>query len=338
MRRTLPLVVTAAAVVLSGVTACDTSGGGGGAAAAPSAEAKDLSEVTIGFAQRQLDAPYYSAMVNQAQAIADEKGFKLLVQNANGDPVTQINQINTMVSQGVDLLVVNAVSPAAQKAQLAQVADQVPVMFIDTGIEGVGFTAVQSDNVKIGTESGKLLAERIGSGQTVNAAILNGGPTDEIVGPDRQKGILDGLQQGGVTVNVVAEASGVYAKDKAVPATENMLAANPDIDLVIGLNDAMALGALDVLRQRGLNDVLVAASADGQKEALAEIQTGGCTGQYVSTGLNSPKLATDQVMDIAEQVTTGAKQTSEFPAISYTEAAGIGCDNVGDYYDPNSTF
>jgi ABC-type sugar transport system substrate-binding protein len=337
MRRTWPIAVAVAAVVVSATAACDTSGSSGGSASA-SADGKQLSDVTIGFAQRQLDAPYYSAMVKQAQAIAKEKGFKLLVQNANGDPVTQINQINTMVSQGVDLLVVDAVSPQAEKSQLAQVAKQTPLMFIDTGIEGVGFTSVQSDNVKIGTESGKLLASRIGSGKSVNVAILNGGPTDEIVGPDRQKGILDGLKEGGVTANVVASSSGVYAKDKAVPATEDMLSAHPDINVVIGLNDAMALGALDVLRQQGRNDVLVAASADGQKEALEEIKTGGCTGQYVSTGLNSPKLATDEVMQIAEQVTTGKKKTSDFPANSYTKVAGIGCDNVNDYYDPNSVF
>lgn len=334
MRRTWPVITGAAVLVLA--TACSTTGGSTGGNA--SGSAKKIGDVTIGFAQRELDAPYYSAMVKQAQAIAKEKGFKLLVQNANGDPVTQINQINTMVSQGVDLLVVDAVSPQAEKSQLAQVGKQTPLMFIDTGIEGVGFTSVQSDNVKIGTESGKLLASRIGSGKSVNVAILNGGPTDEIVGPDRQKGILDGLKEGGVTANVVASSSGVYAKDKAVPATEDMLSAHPDINVVIALNDAMALGALDVLRQQGRNDVLVAASADGQKEALQEIKTGGCTGQYVSTGLNSPKLATDEVMQIAEQVTTGKKKTSDFPANSYTKVAGIGCDNVNDYYDPNSVF
>ena len=337
MRRTLPIAVSLAALVVTATAACSTTGASSSSSGG-SSEGKKLSDVTIGFAQRQLDAPYYSAMVKQAQAIAKEKGFKLLVQNANGDPVTQINQINTMVSQGVDLLVVDAVSPEAEKSQLTTIGKQTPLMFIDTGIEGAGFTSVTSNNVEIGTQSGKLLAERIGSGKTVNVAILNGGPTDEVVGPDRQKGILDGLKQGGVTANVVASASGVYAKDKAVPATEDMLSAHPEINVVIGLNDAMALGAMDVLKQQGRTDVLVAASADGQKEALQAIKDGGCTGQYVSTGLNSPKLATDEVFDIAEQVTTGKKKASDYDANSYTKAAGIGCKNVDEYLDPNSIF
>ena len=335
MRRTWPLAAATAVLAVVTTAACSTSGASTSSA---SGSAKKLSDVTIGFAQRELDAPYYSAMVKQAQDIAKQKGYKLLVQNANSDPVTQINQINTMVSQGVDLIVVDAVSPKAEKAQLAQVAKQTPVMFIDTGIPGVGFTSVQSNNVAIGTDSGKLLAQRIGSGKTVKAAILNGGPTDEIVGPDRQKGVLQGLKDGGVTVDVVASASGAYAQDKAVPAMEDMLSAHPDIQVVIGLNDSMALGALSVLQQHGRNNVLVAAAADGQKQALEQIKSGGCSGQYVSTGLNSPKLATSEVMQIAEQVTTGKKKTTDFPANSYTKADAIGCKNVDQYYDPNNVF
>ena len=46
-----------------------------------------------------------------------------------------------------------------------------------------------------------------------------------------------------------------------------MLAANPDIDLLMGLNDSMALGAYNVIKtSRPYDKVYVAAAADGQKE------------------------------------------------------------------------
>lgn len=324
------------AVTTLAVSACDVSGSSTGNASSPTP--KDIKQVTIGFAQREVDAPYYAAMVQMAQQIAQKDGFKLLVQNANSDPVTQINQVNTMVAQGADLVLVDAISPQSEKAQLEQVAKQKPLMFVDTPIPGVGFTGVQSNNVAIGTDAGDLLAKRMGTGATANVAILNGGPNDYIVGPDRQKGFLAGLTQGGVKVNVVASAPGNYTTDQAVPATENMLSAHPDINVVLGLNDSMALGALRVLRSQGKSNVLVAAAADGQKEALQEIQTGGCTGQYVSTGLNSPSLAIQKAMDIAVQVTTGKQKPSSFPANTYTQAAGIDCHNVKQFYDPTSTF
>jgi ABC-type sugar transport system substrate-binding protein len=334
--RTPRLLAVAAAASLALLSACGTVGSNSSPDQAQ--EPKPVTEVTIGFAQRQMDAPYYAAMEAMAQERARAEGFKLLFQNAGGDPVTQLNQVQAMLAQGVDALVVNAISPETQRTQLEQVAGEVPVLFVDTSIPDVGLTAVQSNNKEIGRLSGLLTAQRFGSGTTIQVAILNGGPNDEIVGPARQEGFLAGLTEGGVTPEVVASATATYTQEEAVPATESMLAAHPETDLVLGLNDSMALGALSVLRNQGNSTVLVAAAADGQKEALAEIANGGCTGQYVSTGLNSPSLAAEQVFDIAVGVATGQLDRATVQKTSLTKAAGIGCENVSEYYDPSSVF
>jgi ABC-type sugar transport system substrate-binding protein len=333
IRRKFALAIAGIAVL--GLSACGTVGGG---SSAQTDSTKEVKDVTIGFLQRQLDAPYYSAMQTMAQDLAKKEGFKLRFQNASGDPVTQLDQAQTMLSQGVDALIINAVSPDTEKVKLLQDAKQVPIIFIDTGIEGVGVTSVSSDNKAIGKLSGELTAKRFKQGETVPMAILNGGPTDVVVGPDRQSGFLAGLKAGGVNYDIVAETSAVYATDKAVPATESMLAAHPDLKLILGLNDAMALGALQVLHDQGNTTTLVAASADGQKQALKAIKDGGCTGQYVSTGLNSPSLATNRAFQVALDIATGKQKASSFDKSEFTKPAGIGCENVDKYYDANSEF
>ncbi|WP_022885565.1 sugar ABC transporter substrate-binding protein [Glaciibacter superstes] len=329
--------VIAAAATIFALTACGSVGASTDAGAGDSGEKVAVEDITIGFLQRQLDAPFYSAMQAMAEDIAGDQGFKLLFQNAAGDPVTQLDQAQTMLSQGADVLVINAISPETQRAQIEQLADEVPVLFIDTGIPDVGVTSVSSDNYEVGKLSGGLTAERFEQGSTISVAVLNGGPNDEVVGPARQSGFLDGLEAAGVNYEVVAEASAVYAQDKAVPATESMLAAHPDVDLILGLNDSMALGALTVLNDQGNTTTLVAASADGQKEALVAIAE-GCDARYVSTGLNSPALATERAFEIAIGLATGEKTADDFKPEEYTEAAGINCDNVADYYDPESVF
>ena len=329
-----------ATLALVAVTAaCGTVGGGsgGGAPATQPAQGKDISAVKIGFAQRTADAPYYVAMQREAQRLADEQGFQLLFQSANGDPVTQIDQVQTMLSQGVDALIVNAVSPGTERQQMTAAAGQKPLLFIDTPIPDVGFTTVQSDNTTIGREAGRLLAQRIGANRPARVAILNGGPTDVDVGPARRNGFLEGLRQNGVTPEIVAEANAAYTQDQAVARTEDMLAANPDINVIFGYNDAMALGALSVLQNRANTSVLVS-GVDGQKEALAAIRDGGCSGQYVSTGLNSPTLAARDAVRIAVDVATGARAQADHPQVNYTQAAGIDCNNIGQYYDPASNF
>jgi ribose transport system substrate-binding protein len=68
------------------------------------------------------------------------------------------------------------------------------------------------------------------------------------------------------------------------------------------------------------------------------IKEGGCDGRYLSTGLNSPSLAAEEALKISIDVATGKKKPSDYPKESFTKAVGIGCDNIDEYYDPNSVF
>jgi len=301
----------------------------------------NVSDVVVGFAQQQLQAPYFAAMQVQSEQIAKEQGFKLLFQAANKDPVIQMNQMQAMMAQGADVLVVNATSVKGQKEMMTQIASKIPVTYIDTSVPGTGMTSVQSDNLTIGRESGKITAKRfLDMGKSsIKMVILTGPATDEFVGPNRRQGFLDGLKEGGLPFEIKAEQAGDYAQDKGQVAAENMLAANPDIDLVMGLNDSMTLGGYNVINGKDqYKNVYVAAAADGQKEALALIKQGGCDGRYISTGLNSPSLAAEEALKISVAVATGAKKPSDYPKESFTKAVGIGCDNIDEYYDPNSVF
>ncbi len=332
----------AAATALISVSACGQIYPSTEPAQGPANGVKaDVHDVVVGFAQQQLQAPYFAAMEVQSQEIADKQGFKLLFQAANKDPVIQMNQMQAMIAQGADVLVVNATSVKGQKEMMTQIASKIPVTYIDTSVPGTGMTSVQSDNLTIGRESGKLTAKRFKEmgKNSINMVILTGPATDEFVGPNRRQGFLDGLKEGGMPFTIKAEQSGDYQQDKGQVAAENMLAGNPDTDLVLGLNDSMALGAYNVIKAKPqYKNVYVAASADGQKEALALIKEGGCDGRYLSTGLNSPSLAAEEALKISIDVATGKKKPSDYPKESFTKAVGIGCDNIDEYYDPNSVF
>jgi len=301
----------------------------------------NVSKVVVGFAQQQLQAPYFAAMEVQAEQIAKEKGFSLLFQAANKDPAIQMNQMQAMMAQGANVLVVNATSVKGQKEMMTQIASKIPVIYIDTSVPGTGATAVQSDNLTIGRESGKITAKRfLDMGKkSIKMVILTGPATDEFVGPARRKGFLDGLKEGGLKYEIKAEQPGDYAQDKGQVAAENMLAGNPDVDLVAGLNDSMVLGAYNVVKGNPrYKNVYLAAAADGQKEGLALIKSGGCKGRYISTGLNSPSLAAKEALKIAVDISTGAKKPADYPPETFTKAVGIGCKNIDQYYDPNSVF
>lgn len=330
-------LVTAAALTL-GLSACSSDGVAESPdTAAPGSESAAEETFVIGFAQQALTAPYFVAMQKEAERLSDEEGFELVFQAANMDPVTQLNQAETMVAQGIDALLVNTVNVETEAPKMREMAASVPLVFIDTAVPDVGVSAVQSDNVAIGNGAGLIMAERFEKGETVTVGILNGGARDVFTGPNRREGFLTGLEDGGIKYEIVIEADANYAQEEAVTATESMLAAHPDLDIIYGYNDSMALGALQSLRTLGNTTTLVA-GIDGQREALKEILDGGCDGQYVSTGLNSPTLATRKGVEIVLSILRGEATAEDFPKLITTEAAGIGCENVAEYYDPDSVF
>ena len=195
----------AGTVLLLGVSACGQIYPSSQPAQGPANGVEpNAQSVTVGFAQQQLQAPYFAAMQVQAEQIAKEKGFKLLFQSANKDPAIQLTQMQAMMSQGANVLVVNATSVKGQYQMMTQVASKIPVIYIDTGVPGTGMTSVSSDNLTIGRESGKITAKRfLDAGKSsIKMVILTGPATDEFVGPNRRQGFLDGLKEGGLQYTI----------------------------------------------------------------------------------------------------------------------------------------
>jgi ribose transport system substrate-binding protein len=302
---------------------------------------KPAKEITIAFIQRTMSAPYYVAMWDTMAKMALDKGFKLVALNANLDTATYAKQVEDVIAQNVDAVIVNSIDPATLVDVDQQFVDAgIPLIYIDTPILEVDSVAiVQSDNFTIGKEAGLALVRRLEKeGRTdIKLAHLHGNPTDIKVGPDRFNGFLAGLEEGGVTYEVVADGNAEYTTELGLQVTEDLLVAHPEIEVIFANNDSMALGAQAALAAAGRNDVLLV-GIDGQKEGFAEIKAGGCDGQYVSTGLNSPVLAAEQSVEIALSVITGETSPSDYEDVIYTPAVGIDCNNIDEYYDPQSIF
>jgi ribose transport system substrate-binding protein len=297
--------------------------------------------VTIAFIQRTMSAPYYVAMWDTMAKMAVEENFNLVALSANLDTATYAKQVEDVIAQGVDGVIVNSIDPSTLVDIDQQFVDAgIPLVYIDTPILEVDSVAiVQSDNLAIGKGAGLAMAERLNSmGKTeINLAHLHGNPADIKVGPDRFNGFLAGLEEGGITVEVVADGNAEYSTSLGLQVAEDLLVAHPEIDVFFANNDAMALGAQAAVLGAGRDDILLA-GIDGQKEGFAEIVAGGCDGQYVSTGLNSPVLAAEESVQILLSVISGEKSADDFEDVIFTPAVGIDCNNVDEYYDPLSVF
>ena len=97
-----------------------------------------VQDVTVGFAQQQLQAPYFAAMQVRAEQIAQEQGFTLLFQSANKDPVIQMNQMQADAFPRYRRTGRQRDERQGQKEMMTQIASKVPVIYIDTSVPGTG--------------------------------------------------------------------------------------------------------------------------------------------------------------------------------------------------------
>jgi ribose transport system substrate-binding protein len=278
----------------------------------------------IGFSQVTLQSPFYVQLKTGAEAAAKAGGDTLVFLDANGDVSKQNNDIQDLITQGVNALIINPVNPDAVVPSLeAAVAAGIPVITVDRSVNGKGVTAhVGRDNKNMGKLVGEAVVARLKADGVAKAKIIEiQGDAGGAVMMDRRDGFHSAIEGSGHTI--VEGPYAEYIRANAVTAMQDLLQANPDVKVVYAHNDDMALGALQVLKENNRNDVLVA-GVDGLSEALAIIADGG---NYIGSALNDPKYLGDVTIQVAREA--AAKK----PVSSFVDAGTtlVTSKNVADF-------
>lgn len=97
----------------------------------------------------------------------------------------------------------------------------------------------------------------------------------------RKNGFLEAIKQY-PDMQIVGEQRGDYVRDKGMQAAENLLQVHPDVNLIYGENEEMALGAVSAVESRGLKfwdgkEGIMVIGADGLKSGYDSIREGKLT-------------------------------------------------------------
>ena len=117
----------------------------------------------------------------------------------------------------------------------------IPNMLLDRRVLGEDYMMfIGADNVLLGREAGKFVA------QWCADQGLEPCEVGEIRGLEGTSGTLergDGLREGmaeNPNIEIVSELNADWLREKAIPVSQQMLTAHPEIDVCVGQNDPMA--------------------------------------------------------------------------------------------------
>jgi len=291
-------------------------------------------KILLGFSHVAMNCPYYLAMDKAAKDTAAARGADIIVLNAEEDISKQISDIDSLFVKGVKGLIVNSTTeygtmPVIKKAK----GMGIPVVAIDRNLYGDYLAYVGIDQWKAGELQGEYIVKQLlPEGGNIVLIIGDPGCPASIGRGNGMKNILEKPENAG-KYKILATYKASYNMMLGMQKMEEAIAAFSDqIDLVYCANDAMALGALEALRQAKMTDVLVA-GIDGQKEAYEEIAKGG---QYKTTVINNPTEITEKAVNLLMDYLEKGMEPKERDVITGTIL--VTPDNVNEHLDPESVF
>ncbi|MEU9289193.1 substrate-binding domain-containing protein [Streptomyces sp. NPDC048275] len=268
MRRVV--IGTAAVSMALSVAACGKAGDDSSDSGSDSSSSSDSKTIglllpdSVTARYEKFDKPFFQAKVEELCA-----DCKVEYANAAGDAAKQAQQVSSMITKGVKVIVVSAQDSAAIKSSIQTAVDKgIKVIAYDRLAQGPVSAYISFDNVKVGELQGEALLASLGSKATAKSKVvmINGDDADPNAGQFKKgaHNALDGK------VDIAYEQSGLW---KDTVASQKMSAAITQLGAkkiagVYAANDGMAGGIATTLKGAGISGIPLT----GQDAELAGIQ------------------------------------------------------------------
>ena len=212
-------------------------------------------------------------------AEAQKLGATVIVQSANSDDIRQIRDVESLISRGVDVIVVVPHNGAAMTRAIKSANEaKIPVIAYDRLILNANIDYYLTfDNVKVGEAQAGYATARLPADRKARIVRIYGAPTDNNAKlfKQGQDNVLHPLIAAG-KVEVVHEDWALDWKPENAKKIMNaaITKAGRNIDLVVVSNDGTAGGAIQALLEEGLAGKVLVTGQDADLAACQRIQRG----------------------------------------------------------------
>ena len=241
------------------------------AAAATSAQAQ---EKRIALVQAHQESRFRIDLNAGATEEARKLGVKLTIYNANNNPGLQNDAMETYVNDKVNAILVLAIDANGIKPSIAEATKAgVPVLAVDTVVNGANVANIGVDNKDAGRELGRRVGEYLKSkGGSQEVGIV--GALNSFIQNLRLDGFKEGLAATASQAKIVGTVDGQNVQNVAQNAAEGLLAAHPDLAVVYATGEPGLVGVAASLRAKGSTDKIKVFGWDLNAQMIKGIDEG----------------------------------------------------------------
>jgi ribose transport system substrate-binding protein len=322
-----------------------------GTASAPAADSKSTGKgLVIGWSQRGISgSDWWKTLVDGGQSEATKIGASITVLDANGDTRQQNSDVQTLISKGVDVVIMNpsdpiGVGPAAQALKDAGIPLVVVNSNLDPSLVPNQFCYVAEDQKGTGALAGAEIAKKVVAkfGKSGNFKLLAiGGFPGDIISELRYSGFIKGYESVMKKYPKVKTVKlplkyGQWKPDVALSPIRDAATANPDVKIVFSMSDVMLGGITQGLKTAGVFNNVLIGSYDGGMAAIKQM-IASPKGPLQGIASNQPwdQGATAVKMALAAY----NKDAAQCPGkVKFIKTSLITPANAKTYYKPEDTY
>lgn len=262
-----------------------------------------IADYRIGVSIARVDDNFMTYVRNGLDEAATKENVQIQFEDAQGDVVRQLNQVQGFINQKVDAVIVLPVDTSATaNITRAAVEAKTPLVYVnrhpDERTLPKGVVTVASNDIEAGQLQMRYLAEKLG-GKGSLAIIM--GDLAQNATHDRTEGVKQVLKDY-PGIKVVEQQSAEWQRSKGMDLTSNWLLAGSRFDAIVANNDEMAIGAAMALQQAGkAKGEIAIVGIDGLPDGLAAIKRG----MLVASVFQDPKAQATSAVQAALKMIKG---------------------------------
>ncbi len=248
----------------------------------------------------------------------DTVKYEITMVDSQNDMATQTNQIETFITQGMDLIICNLVQTSSAEVIIDKVvAADIPLVLINREPEGDTPESYPGivDNAKVcysgakasqsGTYQGEILLAQPNQGDingdgVVKYVMIVGDPENSDA-QYRTEYSIKALTDAGVTVECLVEQVGNWDQAKGQEIAASALSQyGMDIDVIFCNNDGMALGAAAAIEAAGrvVGTDIYLLGVDALDECVEMVKNGTMTGTVYNDHVAQSHAAVDAAVAV----------------------------------------
>lgn len=286
-------------------------------------EANEGKSKQIAIIVSTLNNPWFVFLAETAKEEAESRGYVARIFDSQNNTSVEANHFENAVALGYDAILLNATDSDGSIANARKAMEAgIPIFCMDRELNNPNAATSQivSDSYSGCVELGELFVRSLGKkGKYVELLGLVGDNNTW----NRSKGfhyVVDHFPE----IEMVAQQSADFDRNKAMEVLESILQAHPDVDAVFCGNDAMAMGAYQALVAAGKEEKIQVFGFDGSEDAVYSIQSGGLS----ATVMQFPQKIAETAVAFSAEYFEGK---TTFPQKTLVDVELVTPENVSIY-------